>query len=61
MDDARERALTLAHDAGIKWQETSPADIVERARISLGFLTGTRDIEIVNAARILAEKVKRLS
>ncbi len=57
MFELRERALTLAQDAEAKDGISDPASVVDRARIYLDFLQGTRDAEIIDAARMLSEKI----
>ena len=57
MYPARDRALTLAHEAEAK-DGCSPAEaVVNRARVYLDFLEGTRDAEVIDAAREMARKV----
>jgi hypothetical protein len=55
----RDRALTLANEAEAKDGLASTAAVVARARHYLGFLRGTRDAEIVQAAQAVAAIVRR--
>jgi hypothetical protein len=55
--EARDRALTLAHDAEKGDVPSDPQRVVARAEIYLGFLRGAGDRAIIEAARAFAETV----
>lgn len=49
----RERALSLAHEVELRNGSTLPESVTARVRVFLDFLRGTRDAEIIDAAREL--------
>lgn len=55
MDELRQLALRLAVELGMKGE--GGAETAERARHLLNFLNGTRDAEIISAAREFARMV----
>jgi hypothetical protein len=57
MDANRERALALAQDAEAMPGTPPAREVVARAQLYLDFLQGTRDGEIIAAARALASVV----
>ena len=57
MDQARERALTLAHEDETQAGYAAPDKVVDRARQYLDFLRGAHDAEIISAARGFAAKI----
>jgi hypothetical protein len=58
MNAERDRALTLAHEAEPKDGYAPPENVVARARQYLDFLLGTRDAEIIKAAKELQRQLE---
>lgn len=50
MDEERERALSLAHDAEPQYGSATPEQVISRARKYLDFLQGANQVETTDAA-----------
>lgn len=51
MNNEREIALRLAHEAEHKEGMAPPAQVVSRAQVYLDFLTGSQDARVIIVAR----------